>query len=102
MNWADVDIKRRLVLSHDRKDPRHEIGDPQKIPLPNLTGYDGWEILLQQRIITRGQGLIFPLNHRSIALHSHAHVMPQQQRWHVNCFIPGTIEELAFWLTIRL
>jgi hypothetical protein len=28
--------------------------------------------------------------------------LPQRQKWHANCFIRGTIEELAFWLTIRL
>jgi hypothetical protein len=28
--------------------------------------------------------------------------LPQRQKWHADCFIQGTIEELAFWLTIRL
>ena len=65
--WHDVDIKKRLVLLRDRKDPRHKIGNHQKVPLLNLTGYDAWEILLQQRIITRGQGRIFPHNHRSVS-----------------------------------
>lgn len=65
--WPDVDIKKRLVLLRDRKDPRHKIGNHQKIPLLNLTGYDAWEILLQQRIITRGQGRIFPHNHKSVS-----------------------------------
>ncbi len=32
-----------------------------------MTGYDAWEILLQQRIITRGQGRIFPHHHKSIS-----------------------------------
>jgi integrase len=41
--WPDVDMKKRLVLLRDRKDPRHK------------------------RIITRGQGRIFPHNHRSIS-----------------------------------
>jgi integrase len=65
--WVDVDFKKRLVLLRDRKDPRHKIGNHQKVPLLNLTGYDAWEILLQQRIITRGQGRIFPYDSRSIS-----------------------------------
>jgi integrase len=65
--WPDVDIKKRLVLLRDRKDPRHKIGNHQKVPLLNLTGYDAWEILLQQRIVTRGQGRIFPHHHKSIS-----------------------------------
>jgi hypothetical protein len=28
--------------------------------------------------------------------------LPQRQKWHADCFIQGTIEELAFWSTIRL
>lgn len=65
--WPDVDMKKRLVLLHDRKDPRHKIGNHQKVPLLNLTGYDAWEILLQQRIMTRGQGRIFPYNSKSVS-----------------------------------
>ena len=36
----------------DRKDPRNKIGNDQKVPLLNLTGYDAWEVVLQQRIVT--------------------------------------------------
>ena len=42
-------------------------GNDQKVPLLNLTGYDAWQITLQQRIITRGQGRVFPYNHRSVS-----------------------------------
>jgi hypothetical protein len=43
------------------------------------------------------------LNQIAIAmLHFAVARLPQWQKWHANCFIPGTIEELAFWLTIRL
>jgi integrase len=34
--WPDVDIKKRLVLLRDRKDPRHKVGNHQKVPLLNL------------------------------------------------------------------
>jgi integrase len=64
--WSDVDMKKRLILVRDRKDPRRKVGNHQKIPLLNLSGYDAWELLLEQRIITRGQGRVFPHNAKSI------------------------------------
>jgi integrase len=60
--WPLVDTKKRLVVIQDRKDPRNK-----EVPLLNLTGYDAWEVVLQQRIITRGHGRIFPHNHRSVS-----------------------------------
>ncbi|AUC97775.1 integrase [Bradyrhizobium sp. SK17] len=66
-DWRDVDMKTRILVIRDRKDPREKDGNDQKVPLLNLTGYDGWEILLQQRIITRGLGRVFPYNHRSVS-----------------------------------
>jgi len=65
--WPLVDMKKRLVVIQDRKDPRNKEGNDQKVPLLNLTGYDAWEVVLQQRIVTRGYGRIFPHNHRSIS-----------------------------------
>jgi hypothetical protein len=41
----------------------------------------------------------FPYQH--LAAESAAARLPQRQRWHVNCFIPDTIKEFAFWFTIR-
>lgn len=66
-DWPHVDMKTRILTIVDRKDPRNKDGNDQKVPLLNLTGYDAWEILLQQRIITRGQGRVFPYNHRSVS-----------------------------------
>ena len=66
--WSDdIDMKKKLIIIRDRKDPRHKDGNHQKVPLLNLTGYDAWEIVLQQHIITRGQGRIFPYNNKSIS-----------------------------------
>jgi len=65
--WPLVDMKKRLVVIQDRKDPRNKEGNNQKVPLLNLTGYDAWEVVLQQRIVTRGHGRIFPHNHRSVS-----------------------------------
>lgn len=66
-DWPHVDMKKRIVTIVDRKDPRKKDGNDQKVPLLNLTGYDAWEIALQQRIITSGQGRVFPYNHRSVS-----------------------------------
>jgi integrase len=38
--WPLVDMKKRLLLIEDRKDPREKEGNDQKVPLLNLTGYD--------------------------------------------------------------
>ena len=65
--WPLVDMKKRLVVIQDRKDPRNKEGNHQKVPLLNLTGYDAWEVVLQQRIVTRGLGRVFPHNHRSVS-----------------------------------
>jgi hypothetical protein len=59
--WALVDMKKRIVVIQDRKDPRNKEGNDQKVPLLNLTDYDAWEVVLQQRIVTRGYGRVFPI-----------------------------------------
>jgi integrase len=60
-------MKKRLVVIQDRKDPRNKEGNDQKVPLLDLTGYDAREVVLQQRIVARGYGRIFPHNHRSVS-----------------------------------
>lgn len=65
--WPMVDMKKRLVVIKDRKDPRNKEGNDQKVPLLNLTGYDAWEIMLHHRILTRGSGRVFPHNYRSVS-----------------------------------
>jgi integrase len=64
--WTDVDIQRRLVTVRDRKDPRKKNGNHQRVPMLNLTGYDAWEVLLEQRIITGGTGRVFPHHPKSV------------------------------------
>ncbi len=63
--WDDVDIRNRMVTVRDRKDPRKKDGNNQRIPMLSLTGYDAWEVLLEQRIVTRGNGKVFPHHHKS-------------------------------------
>jgi integrase len=65
MTWDDVDVRSRMVTIRDRKDPRRKDGNHQRVPILNLTGYDAWEVLLEQRIITRGNGKVFPHHHKS-------------------------------------
>lgn len=66
VEWTDVDMQRKTVKVRDRKDPRRKDGNHQKVPLLNLTGFDAWTLLLEQKIITRGLGRVFPHNGRSV------------------------------------
>ncbi len=65
IEWSDVDLKKRVVVIQDRKDPRHKEGNNQKVPLLNLTGFDAWQLLLEQKILTGGRGRVFPYHHKS-------------------------------------
>lgn len=65
IEWSDVDLKRRVVVVQDRKDPRQKDGNSQKVPLLNLTGFDAWQLLLEQKILTGGRGRVFPYHHKS-------------------------------------
>lgn len=65
IDWSDIDLEKRLVVVRDRKDPRHKDGNDQKVPLLNLTGFDAWQLLLQQKILTGGKGRVFPYHHKS-------------------------------------
>lgn len=63
--WEDVDFRGRMVTVKDRKDPRKKDGNNQRVPMLDLTGYDAWEVILEQRIVTHGQGRVFPHHHKS-------------------------------------
>jgi hypothetical protein len=66
IEWTDVDMKKRTVTIRDRKDPRRKDGNHQLVALLNSTGYDAWQIILEQRIVTRGIGRLFPHHLRKI------------------------------------
>lgn len=66
ITWDDVDLNTKVVTIKDRKDPRKKDGNHQKVPLLNLTGYDAWQILLEQKLLTGGKGRVFPYNSKSI------------------------------------
>ena len=54
IEWSDVEMTKRTVTVRDRKDPRRKDGNHQIVPLLNSTGYDAWQLILEQRIVTRG------------------------------------------------
>lgn len=66
IEWSDVDLSKRVVLIRDRKDPRRKDGNHQKVPLLNLTGFDAWHLLLEQKVLTGGKGRCFPYHHQSV------------------------------------
>jgi integrase len=59
-------MQERTVKIRDRKDPRRKDGTHQTIPLLNSTGYDAWQLMLEQRIVTRGRGRVFPHRSKSV------------------------------------
>lgn len=65
IEWSGVDMKKRVVVVQNRKDPRRKDGNDQRVPLLNLTGFDAWQVLLEQKIITGGKGRVFPHHHKS-------------------------------------
>jgi integrase len=66
IEWDDVDIDKRMVTVKDRKDPRKKDGNHQRVPMLDISGYSAWEVLLEQRIVTRGKGRVFPHHHKSV------------------------------------
>jgi len=66
IRWADIDEQRRTVIVRDRKDPRKKIGNHQRVPLIDLTGYDAWTILQEQKLACNNKEFIFPYNGRSV------------------------------------
>lgn len=60
LEWTDVDLRRRLITIRDRKTPHDKRGNHEVIPMLDLTGYDPLQLLLAQKIITRGKGRVFP------------------------------------------
>jgi integrase len=67
IRWADVDEQRRTVIVRDRKDPRKKIGNHQRVPLIDLTGFNAWDILQEQKLAYEPHHkFIFPYNGRSV------------------------------------
>ena len=66
INWEDVDARTRCVVVRDRKDPRKKQGNDQRVPMIDLTGYDAWALLEEQRFHSNVTGRVFPYNSRSV------------------------------------
>jgi len=66
ISWEDVDARTRCVIVRDRKDPRQKQGNDQRVPLINLTGYDAWNLLEEQRFHSSVGGRVFPYNSRTV------------------------------------
>lgn len=66
IRWEDIDAKARTVIVRDRKDPRDKNGNHQRVPLLDVTGFDAWAILEEQKPFSGNSSLIFPYNGRSV------------------------------------
>ncbi len=67
IEWADIDRDNKMLLIRDRKDPRRKNGNDQRIPLLDVSGYDAWTIIEEQRKFAGSNGgRIFPYNGRSV------------------------------------
>lgn len=67
ITWKDLDKRRRTVLVRDRKDPREKDGNHQIVPLTDLSGYDAWDLIEEQRPFAfSDKAPIFPYNSRSV------------------------------------
>ena len=60
-------LERDLLLIRDRKDPRNESGNDQRIPLFAATGFDAWALIrAQASAFETLEERIFPYNSRSV------------------------------------
>ena len=65
--WSDFDEHNKMLLIRDRKDPRRKNGNNQRIPLLDVSGYDAFAIIQEQRKVVEDLcGRIFPYNGRSV------------------------------------
>jgi integrase len=65
--WEDFDPVQKMLIIRDRKDPRRKAGNDQRIPLLNVSGYDAFAIVEEQRRFLRSdEGSIFPYNAKSV------------------------------------
>lgn len=58
--WHDIDWTARLALVRNRKHPRRKMGNHQKVPLLDATGYDAVALLREQREIGHTSDRVFP------------------------------------------
>ena len=66
IRWEDIDAKACTVIVRDRKDPRAKNGNDRKVPLLDVTGFDAWAVLGEQKPFCGNNSLVFPYNGRSV------------------------------------
>jgi integrase len=72
VEWPGLNTRLRTLLIKDRKDPREKLGNDQVIPLLGVSGYDAWDLLMEQRKSPDGNAVrIFPYNSRSVGTAFH-------------------------------
>lgn len=59
VEWRDLDVRRRMLLSRNRNDPRKKTGNDQRIRLFDATGSVAGDLIV-------AQGKIFPYVSRSV------------------------------------
>ena len=66
VTWSDLNLRTKMLLIRDRKDPREKKGNDQRIPLLKVSGYDAMALIEEQRAIRSNEDdRIFPYVHRS-------------------------------------
>jgi len=65
VTWEDLNDRNKTLFLRYRKDPRHKQGNDMRIPLLDVRGYDARANIEEQRLVTEGEGRIFPYNGRS-------------------------------------
>ena len=66
--WEDIDPENRTVIVRDRKDPRSKVGNHQRVPLLDHTGFDAWSILCEQKPFAGRSIRVFPYNSKSVSV----------------------------------
>lgn len=67
VTWRDLDLRRRMLVVKDRKDPRNKEGNDQYVPMTDLSGYDAIALIEEQRSAAfSDRAPIFPYNPKSV------------------------------------
>lgn len=78
--WQDIDFETSIAIVRNRKHPRRKVGNHQKVPLLDVTGYDAVAILREQRAIGLSSDRVFPYNGSSVGTAFRRAVWPSISR----------------------
>ncbi len=51
VTWSDLNLRTKMLMIRDRKDPRAKMGNDQRIPLLAVSGYDANTLIEEQRSV---------------------------------------------------